>query len=166
MKMTDEMSKGKPESQSPLQTGFDKKFWDKQKDKPVSKADNTIQYLKRIKNDPWKPVAKAESGEGGNLPRPEKKLGWFSPGNKYRRGTGYDTEALKEKFPDKPVAKGCGMKPGTLRKAMDFINKDLPASQSGRIKLLNDRAKDASANRAKMTMTDEDISEVAQKAVK
>jgi hypothetical protein len=73
---------------------------------------------------------------------------------------------LKEKFPDKPVAKGCGMKPGTLRKAMDFINKDLPASQSGRIKLLNDRAKDASANRAKMTMTDEDISEVAQKAVK
>jgi hypothetical protein len=48
MKMTDEMSKGKPESQSPLQTGFDKKFWDKQKDKPVSKADNTIQYLEKV----------------------------------------------------------------------------------------------------------------------
>jgi len=86
-------------------------------DNEVTKADNTIQYLKRIKKDPWK-----------------------------------------------PVAKGCGMKPGTMRKAMDFIMKDLPASQGGRIKLLNDRAKDASANRAKMTMTDEDISEVAQKA--
>ena len=114
----------------------------------VTKADNTIQYLKRIKKDPWK-----------------------------------------------PVAKGCDLKPGTMRKAMDFImaskkpqfgprepkykegetdqrsgpiitqvKKDLPTSQGGRIKLLNDRAKDASANRAKMTMTDEDISEVAQKA--
>ena len=83
----------------------------------VTKADNTIQYLKRIKKDPWK-----------------------------------------------PVAKGCDLKPGTMRKAMDFIMKDLPTSQGGRIKLLNDRAKDASANRAKMTMTDEDISEVAQKA--
>ena len=86
-------------------------------DNEVTKADNTIQYLKRIKKDPWK-----------------------------------------------PVAKGCDLKPGTMRKAMDFIMKDLPASQGGRIKLLNDRAKDASANRAKMTMTDEDISEVAQKA--
>jgi len=88
----------------------------------VTKADNTIQYLKRINKEPWKTPM------------------------------------------EKPVAKGCDLKPGTMRKAMDFIMKDLPTSQGGRIKLLNDRAKDASANRAKMTMTDEDISEVAQKA--
>jgi len=85
--MTDEMTKGnldqyhqriaareslkKPSSEQGLSTTSDAY---RTLQKPVKKADNTVQYLKRIKKDPWK-----------------------------------------------PVAKGCDLKPGTLRKAMDFI---------------------------------------------
>lgn len=54
------------------------------------------------------------------------------------------------------------LKPGTLRKAMDFIKKDSPEA---RAKILGKRAAQAAAFRTQRQMADEDITEVAQKAI-
>ena len=82
----------------------------------VAKADNTIQYLKRIKKEPWKtpmdkPVTK------GNFSGKEVDKPVLSPVEIAQQIHDRRTQVLRG-------GKGCGLKPGTMRKAMDFIKKE------------------------------------------